>query len=138
MDYKKQIKSKSKFWMHLLSMPFIWLPLPFAIMLDLVVALYVFVCFPIYGIEKVKRSDYILIFDRNKLAYLSFWAKIGCMYCGYANGGLLYIKEIAGRTEKYWCGIMHENKPGFIEHKDQVAQKFAKFGDEEDFNKKYK
>ena len=59
------------------------------------------------------------------------------MYCGYANGFLLYAKEIAGRTEKYWCGIMHEKKPGFKVQTNQVAQKFARYGDEEDFRKKY-
>lgn len=59
------------------------------------------------------------------------------MYCGYANGFLLYAKEIAGRTEKYWCGVMHESKPGFKTQESQVRQDFARYGDEEDFKKKY-
>jgi len=118
-------------------MPLIWLPLPFIILLDLACALYQFICFPIYKIERVKRSEYILIFDRNKLKYLYGLEKIGCMYCGYANGTLRYLKEIAGRTEKYWCGVMHEGKPGFKTQEDQVMQNFAKFGDEKDFLKKY-
>jgi hypothetical protein len=59
------------------------------------------------------------------------------MYCGYANGLLLYLKEIAGRTEKYWCGIMHENKPGFKPQEYQKEKDFARFDDEEDFKKKY-
>lgn len=76
--------------------------------------------------------------DRNKLAYLNGLEKVGCMYCGYANGVFLYLKEVAGRTEKYWCGVMHEGKPGFKTHPDQVKQDFARFGDEKDFQEKYK
>ena len=135
MDYRKY--KRSRFWLHLLSAPFIWLPLPFIIILDLVFALYQFVCFPIYKIDRVKRSEYILIFDRNKMAYLSGLEKLCCMYCGYANGVLRYMKEIAGRTEKYWCGIMHENKAGFKTQEDQVSQNFSRFGDKEDFQEKY-
>ena len=135
MDYRKY--RTSSFWLHLLSGPFIWLPLPFILALDLVCTLYEFICFPIYKIEWVKRSEYILILDRNKLPYLSAPEKLCCMYCGYANGVLRYIKEVAGRTEKYWCGVMHEGKPGFKPQKDQVKNKFSKFGDEKDFYKKY-
>ena len=135
MDYRKY--QESKLWLHLLSAPFIWLPLPFIIILDLVCALYQFICFPIYGIKRVKRSEFILIMDRNKLDYLNGLEKVGCMYCGYANGVLLYLKEIAGRTEKYWCGVMHEGKPGFKPQVDQIKQNFAEFGNEQDFKKKY-
>lgn len=111
MDYRRF--HQDRIWGHLLSAPFIYLPLVALLLLDLVVSIYQTICFPIYGLEKVRRDDYILVRDRNKLKYLNFWEKIGCMYCGYANGFLLYAKEIAGRTEKYWCGIMHEGRPGF-------------------------
>ena len=135
MDYKKY--RSSRFWLHFISGPFIWLPLPFFLVLDLVCTLYEFICFPIYKIDWVKRSEYILIVDRNKLAYLNPMEKVGCMYCGYTNGLLLYLKEVAGRTEKYWCGIMHESKPGFKTQVDHIKQDFAKFGDKEDFQNKY-
>lgn len=135
MDYRK-FRSQ-RYWRNLISVPFIWLPLVGIIFLDLLTSLYQALCFPLYGLEKVKRSTYILIMDRNKLAYLTSLEKLDCMYCGYANGFLLYAKEIAGRTEKYWCGIMHENKPGFKTQANQVEQDFARFGDEEDFKKKY-
>ncbi len=135
MIYRKY--RSARVWLHLLSAPFIWLPLPFIILLDLVCALYQIICFPVYGIKRVKRSEYILIFDRNKLAYLNPLEKVGCMYCGYANGVFLYLKEVAGRTEKYWCGIMHEKKPGFKVQEDQITQDFARFGDQEDFKQKY-
>lgn len=136
MEYLKY--QKSRLGVHLLSMPFIWLPLPFIILLDLVCSLYQYVCFPLYKIKLVKRAEYILIFDRNKLKYLHGPEKLGCMYCGYANGSMLYLKAIAGLTEKYWCGIMHENKSGFKVQADQVELDFARFGDEQDFNAKYK
>lgn len=135
MNYHK-VRS-DRFLGHALSAPIIWLPLIALLILDFFVTFYQAVCFPIYGLEKVKRSDYILIRDRNKLAYLEPLEKIGCMYCGYANGFLLYAKEIAGRTEKYWCGIMHESRPGFKAQDSQLQQDFAKFGDEADFHKKY-
>lgn len=135
MNYRKY--RLSRLWLHIVSMPLIWLPLPFLIILDLTCALYQFVCFPIYGIKWVKRSEYILIMDRNKLAYLNGLEKIGCMYCGYANGVFLYLKEVAGQTEKYWCGVMHEEKVGFKMQTNQLDQNFARFNDEEDFKDKY-
>ena len=135
MNYHK-VRS-DRFLAHVLSAPVIWLPLIGILILDFFVTFYQAVCFPIYGLEKVKRSDYILVRDRNKLAYLEPLEKVGCMYCGYAIGFFLYAKEIAGRTEKYWCGIMHESKPGFKVQESQIKQDFAKFGDEAEFHKKY-
>ena len=135
MDYRKY--QSRRVWLHLISIPFIWLPIIAVILLDILTSLYQFVCFPLYGIRRVKRSAYIQILDRNKLSYLNPLEKLGCMYCGYANGFLLYAKEIASRTEKYWCGIMHADKPGFKTQEDQVKQHFARFGYKEDFWKKY-
>ena len=77
---------------HIISVPFIWLPLLGFLFLDLLLSLYHAVCFPLYGLEKVKRSEYILILDRNKMQYLNPLEKMGCMYCGYANGLLLYLR----------------------------------------------
>jgi len=135
MDYRRYLRKK--FWGHLISIPFIWLPFITLMILDLLAEIYHQVCFPIYSLPKVKRSEYILILDRNKLQYLNLFEKINCMYCGYANGLLAYLKEIAGRTEKYWCGVMHENKPGFKPQPHQIEQNFARFGDKDDFKKKY-
>ncbi|MFZ3033350.1 MAG: hypothetical protein WA138_04995, partial [Parvibaculum sp.] len=95
--------------MVVLTAPFIYsLILPLAL-LDIFVSAYQAVCFPAYGIEKVKRADY-LIFDRNHLAYLNALEKLNCAYCSYANGLLAYVHEIAGRTEAYWCPIKHARK----------------------------
>ena len=82
--------------------------LPF-LMLDLSVTMYQFVCFPIYGIPKVSRKEY-LVFDRGVLAYLNTIEKIGCIYCSYGNGLLAMITEIASRTEQHFCPIKHARR----------------------------
>lgn len=135
MDYRKL--STGRFWGHVMSFPFIWLPIFPVLLLDIFVEVYQQICFPIYGLEIVKRSAYIQIRDRAKLQYLTALEKIDCMYCGYVNGVLLYWKEVAGRTEKYWCGIMHANKPGFQTHQDQITKDYASYGDEKDFEDKF-
>lgn len=81
---------------------------PLAI-LDLFVSIYQALCFPIYGITKVDRGDYI-VFDRQQLEYLNFIEKFHCTYCAYANGLVAYVSEITGRTEEYFCPIKHARK----------------------------
>lgn len=93
----------------LLTAPVIYLAIvPFAL-LDLCVTLYQAVCFPVYGIITVRRCDY-LIFDRAQLRYLNTLERINCLYCSYANGLIAYVREIAGRTEQYWCPIKHAQR----------------------------
>jgi len=97
---------RSTRWLVILSSPVIYAcVLPF-LLLDAAVALYQLVCFPIYGIAKVRRKDY-LVFDRGRLAYLNSIEKVGCVYCSYANGLLALITEVAARSEKYFCPIKH-------------------------------
>ena len=79
------------------------------VLLDLFVTIYQAVCFPVYGIPKVRRGDY-LVFDRYHLAYLNALEKLNCAYCSYANGLIAYVREIAGRTEQYWCPIKHARR----------------------------
>jgi ElaB/YqjD/DUF883 family membrane-anchored ribosome-binding protein len=90
----------------LLTTPVIWSCLLPIALLDLVSSTYQAVCFPIYGIPKVRRADYLLI-DRRRLAYLNFIEKLNCEYCSYGNGVLAYVSEVAARTEQYWCPIKH-------------------------------
>lgn len=75
-------------------------------LLDLMATLHQKICFHVYGIRSVRRSDYIVI-DRHRLSYLNGIEKLNCVYCGYANGVIAYVREIAGRTEQYWCPIKH-------------------------------
>ena len=93
----------------LLTAPVIYsLIVPFAL-LDLCTTVYQRVCFPVYGIPRVKRGDYV-IFDRRYLVYLNFVEKINCAYCAYANGVVAYARAIGSRTEQYWCPIKHARK----------------------------
>jgi hypothetical protein len=79
------------------------------LMLDFFVSFYQWTCFPIYGISKVRRSDY-LVFDRRHLGYLNFIEKFHCTYCEYGNGLMGYMTEILARTEQYFCPIKHARK----------------------------
>ena len=105
--------------------PFIYVIILPALLFDLFVTIYQALCFPAYGIPKVNRADYI-VFDRRNLAYLNILEKLNCGYCSYVNGLIAYTREIAARTEKYWCPIKHVRKliaphahyAGFIEYGD--------------------
>lgn len=109
--------------------PFIYvLIVPFAL-LDLFVTAYQAVCFPVYGIQKVRRADHIII-DRHMLGYLNGLQKLNCLYCSYANGLISYVREIAGRTEAYWCPIKHSRAA--IDPHSQYDD-FCDFGDAEGF-----
>jgi hypothetical protein len=108
---------KSSLWPYLrgvhplvlLTAPVIYAcSIPF-LLLDLAVALYQAVCFPVYGISKVPRQNY-LVFDRGRLAYLNPIEKLGCVYCSYANGLLAYVVEVAARTEQHFCPIKHARR----------------------------
>ncbi|SEE94960.1 hypothetical protein SAMN02787142_5758 [Burkholderia sp. WP9] len=94
---------------NFLAAPFVYglvFPLLF---LDVCISAYQAICFPIYGIIKVKRADYIVT-DRWQLRYLNFMERFHCAYCEYANGLIAYATEIAARTEQYWCPIKHARK----------------------------
>lgn len=88
--------------MTIITMPIIWFCIFPAVFMDAAVTIYHAVCFPIYGIPKVKRSDYILM-DRQAMHYLNLIEKLNCLYCGYFNGLIAYIQEIAARSEQYSC-----------------------------------
>jgi hypothetical protein len=109
----------------ILTAPFIYACIiPFAL-LDLFVSTYQAVCFPVYGIPKARRRDYMAI-DRNKLRYLNALEGLNCMYCSYANGLLAYVVEIAGRTEQHWCPIKHARR---IQHAHDRYSHFLPYGD---------
>ena len=82
--------------------------IPFGL-LDAFVSLYQALCFRVYGVPRVRRADYI-VFDRGYLAYLNTIEKLNCVYCSYANGIIAYVREIASRTEQFWCPIKHARR----------------------------
>lgn len=102
------------------------------VLLDAWLWLYQCVCFPVYGIEKVERSRYILL-DRGGLRYLNWLERFNCDYCGYANGLIAYAREVASRTERYFCPIKHAAKCAGLHPR---YQEFAEFGDAEAYRAK--
>ncbi len=116
---------------HVLVAPFIYALLPCLLLIDLLASLYHAVGFPLLGIPKVKRSDY-LIFDRHHLAYLNLLEMVNCAYCSYGNGLLAYLTEIVARTEQYWCPIKHASK--YIGAHSRYSQ-FVEFGDAEGYRR---
>ena len=91
---------------NLITGPIIYSMIVPMLILDLCVSFYQATCFPIYGITKVRRGDYI-VFDRQQLGYLNFIEKFHCTYCAYGNGLIAFVSEIIGRTEEYFCPIKH-------------------------------
>jgi len=115
--------------LNMLTAPVIWFILIPALFLDLSVTVFQAVCFRVYGIPRVKRRRYIVI-DRQSLAYLNVLEKLNCMYCGYFNGLIAYVREVAGRTEQYWCPIKHARRQASIHSR---YGKFLEYGDAEGY-----
>ena len=116
---------------HLFSMPFIYMMLfPFMV-LDLMTLVYQNTFFRACNITLVKRSDYVVI-DRHQLAYLNIVEKINCVYCGYITGLIAYFREIAGRSEQYWCPIKHALR---TKQSHRHYGQFTDYGDAEAYQK---
>lgn len=115
--------------LNLVTAPVIYSVIIPALLLDLFVYIYQAVCFPVYKIQKVRRSDYIVI-DRHNLKYLNAIEKLNCLYCSYFNGLMGYVSEVAARTEQYWCPIKHAQN---MKHMHSKYQNFFDYGDSEGF-----
>lgn len=102
------------------------------VLTDLSVSVFQAICFPVYGIRKVPRGDFVAI-DRHHLAYLNPIEKLNCAYCGYANGVLAYARTVAGRSEEHWCPIKHARR---TQGEHPAYWNFAGYGDAEDFARK--
>lgn len=126
---------RSSSLLHVLTVPIIWSGLLPALWLDLFVTIYQATCFPIYGIPRVRRRNYIKI-DRIHLSYLNVIEKLNCVYCAYFNGLIAYTREVAARTEQYWCPIKHATS---VKSPHSRYGHFIDFGDarrySEDFEK---
>lgn len=107
------------------TIPFIWSMMIPALLIDIFVTIFQSVCFPIYKIPKVKRKDYIVM-DRYNLFYLDKVERINCWYCEYFNGVVAYVREIAARTEQFWCPIKHSTPP---KEKHSRYDNFFDYGD---------
>ncbi|WP_022663405.1 hypothetical protein [Paucidesulfovibrio longus] len=132
--HKKLAKRLSEYvydsgFLIILTIPIIWAALIPALFLDLVVCVYQFICFPVYGIPRVKRGEYVVI-DRQSLQYLNWLEKLNCVYCGYFNGLMSFVREVAARTEQFWCPIRHARAVKSV-HSRYVH--FFKYGDAEEY-----
>lgn len=117
--------------LNILTVPVIWSCVVPAVFMDLVVSFYHAVCFRIYKIPRVRREDYIVI-DRHSLRYLNLIERINCVYCGYFNGLIAYVHEVAARTEQYWCPIKHARRVAKIHSR---YSKFVDYGDVQGYKK---
>jgi hypothetical protein len=115
-----------------LTMPIIYGAAVPLVLFDLSVSLYQLLCFPVYGIPRVKRADYI-VFDHQHLAYLNIIEKGHCLYCSYGVGMLAYTSEIISRTEQYFCPIKHARK---VLSSHSRYDYFLDYGDGEEFHRK--
>ncbi|MEI7841944.1 MAG: hypothetical protein WCI39_02835 [Gallionellaceae bacterium] len=115
-----------------LTMPIIYGAAVPLVLFDLSVSLYQALCFPVYGIAKVKRGDYI-VYDHQHLAYLNIIEKLHCLYCSYGVGMLAYTQEILARTEQYFCPIKHARK---VRYAHSHYARFLEYGDGEEFHLK--
>jgi hypothetical protein len=115
-------------WRNVVSAPVVYSLFFPLVLLDLCVVVYQSICFPLYGVERVRRRDY-LVFDRAHLGYLNMLEQINCAYCSYANGLAAFVREVVGRTEQRWCPIKHARRllqahpyySGFVDYGDAQA-----------------
>ncbi len=117
---------------NLITGPIIYSMIVPLLLTDLFVSFYQMTCFPIYGIKKVRRGDYI-IFDRQHLSYLNFIEKFHCSYCAYGSGMISYVSEIIARTEQYFCPIKHARK---ILGTHKRYARFLDYGEAENYQAK--
>ena len=116
---------------HVPAIPFIYALVVPMLVLDLALSLYQWICFPLFRIERVRRSD-CWVYDRAHLAYLNALEKLNCAYCSYGNGLIAYIRAIVGRTEQYWCPIKHARR-ALQAHPYYYG--FSHYGDAENYRK---
>jgi len=103
------------------------LPLAFV---DLSLTVFQHICFRVYGVKLVRRRDYLVI-DRHLLGYLNAIEKLNCVYCSYSNGLIEYAREIAARTEQYWCPIKHARRTPDAHAR---MEQFFDYGDAETYH----
>lgn len=99
------------------------------VLIDLWVSLYQAVCFRAWRIARAPRSQYVVL-DRGRLAYLNGIEAVNCVFCEYANGVIAYVREVASRTEQYWCPIKHALR--ITEPHERYAA-FLEYGDAEGY-----
>jgi hypothetical protein len=101
--------------LNILVSPIVYsLIIPF-FLFDFWVWFYQFICFPVFKITRINRSEYIIL-DRGKLKYLNKIEGFNCNFCAYANGVIAYTREVASLTEQYFCPIKHQQSKVLSPH----------------------
>jgi hypothetical protein len=116
---------------HIVSAPIVYSVIFPLVFLDASITLYQHICFRLYGIPLINRSKYLVI-DRQHLEYLNAIEKLNCIYCGYGNGLMAYVREIIACTEQYWCPIKHASK---VLDAHRLMENFVDYGDAEAYRK---
>jgi len=114
-------------WLGLLVSPLVYSLIIPVVIFDVFVFFYQLLCFPVYGIPKVSRRDYIVL-DRHKLQYLNIIERFNCVYCSYVNGFIAYAQDVGARSEQYWCPIKHAQR---LENPHSCYRDFLSYGDAE-------
>ncbi|HET9706067.1 MAG TPA: hypothetical protein VFP85_18630 [Vicinamibacterales bacterium] len=109
-----------------LASPVIYSTIVPLVLLDAWVTVYQAICFRLWKITRARRRDYFAL-DRHRLAYLNGIEKVNCLFCSYANGVFGYVREVAARTEQYWCPIRHGRR---IRPPHGRYASFVPYGDE--------
>jgi hypothetical protein len=117
---------------NLLTAPLIYSMIFPIALFDLWATIFQQVYFRAYRIPRVKRSEYVVL-DRQHLKYLNVIEIVNCLYCGYANGVIAYGREVAGRTEQYWCPIKHALR---IRDPHSRYYQFVDYGDADGYRSK--
>lgn len=115
--------------LDLLAAPIVYSLIIPVVIFDIFVWVYQTICFPVYGLPKVRRRDYI-VFDRHLLKFLNPVERFNCVYCSYANGFIAYVQEVAARSEQYWCPIKHARH---LSGTHARYQNFVNYGDAEEY-----
>ena len=118
---------------EVLSIPFIYMMILPALILDIFLFVYQQTALRLYKVPLVKRRDYI-VFERKKLDYLNWIQKLNCLYCSRVNWLFSYAVEIWGRTEKYWCPIKYASRRKWWHDWEEF---FADYWDPEKFRETF-
>ncbi len=92
------------------------------VIVDLFVWQFQNIYFRLAEIPRIERRKYVIL-DRYQLAKLTFFQKVNCLYCEYANGVVAYAKAVVNQMELYSCAIKHASHPLGQEHQKNFRER---------------
>ena len=121
--------AEQAFWLAVLAAPFIYAMFLPALLMDVCVSVFQWICCPVFRIRRVERGQFF-VFDRHKLHYLNSVQKFNCAFCSYFNSVISYTQEVASLTEQRFCPIKHRLKP---RRAHKRYDEFSEYADAEGF-----